>query len=137
MKKIRFLTVQEVIKLHDIAVERFGGALGIRNKGLLESAIAQPKLVIFEKYVYKDLFQMAGAYAFHIIKNHAFIDGNKRTGILVALTFLDMNNYCIETDPESLYELAIIIAQSKLSKNQIAEFFRKNVTGNLGRGPDE
>ena len=126
MKLIYFLTIQDVIRLHEKSIERFGGAPGIRDKNLLESAVVQPHVVIFKQYAHDDIFHMAAAYAFHIIKNHAFVDGNKRTGILSALTFLERNNYSIMTDSDSLYELALSIAQSHVNKDEIATFFKES-----------
>jgi death-on-curing protein len=91
-QKINFLTVKDVCKLHDLTLSKYGGTLGIRDLPLLESAVAQPSLVVFGRYVHETLFDMAAAYCFHLIKNHPFVDGNKRTGLLTTLTFLKQNN---------------------------------------------
>jgi len=128
MKLFYFLTVQDIIRLHDKSIERFGGAPGIRDIGLLESAAAQPSMFLFNKQIHETIFHMAAAYAFHIIKNHAFIDGNKRAGILAALTFLEKNNHIITTDPDTLYQLTLAIAQSEISTNEIATFFKESCT---------
>lgn len=69
---------------------------------------------------------MAAAYAYHIIKNHSFIDGNKRTGITVAFVFLELNNINVEMTQDQFFELAIAIATSKLNKDQIAEILRRH-----------
>lgn len=82
---INFFSVQEVIDIHNYTVERYGGAYGIRDQALLESAIAQPEMILFGSYIHEDIWHMAAAYAFHIIKNHPFIDGNKRAGTLTAI----------------------------------------------------
>jgi death-on-curing protein len=90
--KIIFLTFEEIITLHDALIKRFGGLSGLRDKGLLESAIYQPEITLGGKFAYQSLFAMSAAYAFGIIKNHAFFDGNKRTGMVAALLFLKRNN---------------------------------------------
>lgn len=124
--KVKFIGVNQVIKIHDRIINRYGGSHGIRDTNLLESAVAQPKMFVFGSYVHSDIFHMAAAYAFHIIKNHPFVDGNKRTGILSATLFLEKNDYILETNFDSLYTLAIKIACSELTKEEIAHFFSKN-----------
>jgi death-on-curing protein len=126
MIQFDFLSTQEVLELHEYIIDRYGGTLGLRELSLLDSAVAQPSLFVFGSCLHTDVFQMAAAYAFHIIKNHAFIDGNKRTGLLTALTFLRRNKIIIEADLDSLYDLTIDIATSKVNKGQIAEFFEKH-----------
>ena len=125
MNQIYFLTFDEIPRLHDYSIEEFGGVKGIRDSGLLESAAAQPQMIVFGQHVHEDIYHMAAAYCFHIIKNHAFIDGNKRIGLLVALTFLEKNNVTIEADFDSLYDLAMSVACSELNKEQVAEFFKQ------------
>lgn len=122
---MKFLTIKMVVTLHDKAIARFGGNPGIRDWGLLDSAIAQPRLKLFGSYVHDDVFMMAAAYCFHIIKNHAFFDGNKRTGILSAIVFLEKNGITVHENFELLYAFAIKVAESHYSKEAIAQFFRK------------
>lgn len=118
-----FLSVDEVIVIHQLVIARAGGVDGIRDRNLLESAVYHPQSQMFEQYLYADVYKMAAAYCYHIIKNHAFIDGNKRTGILVAMTFLEKNGFVVSANIDSLYRLAIDTAQSKISKDEIAVFF--------------
>jgi death-on-curing protein len=73
-----FLSVEDVIFLHDEQLVRFGGAAGIRDQGLLESAVGMPQASFGGEFLHADLFAMAAAYAFHIAQNQAFVDGNKR-----------------------------------------------------------
>jgi death on curing protein len=122
MNEITFLTIGDVIDIHDSLIEEYGGASGLRDRGLLESAIAQAKLHK-QFIVNSDLFHIAAIYAFHIIKNHAFVDGNKRTGTLAALAFLVKNRVLVVANSDALYELAIKIACSEINKEEIAEFF--------------
>ncbi len=125
MKSIVFLDFEEIVRLHNHLITKYGGAIGVRDKRLLESAAVQPQMKMFGKFIHPDLYLMAAAYCFHIIKNHPFVDGNKRTGILAALTFLSDNEIIIQADFDSLYTMAIKVACSELDKDQIAEFFRQ------------
>ena len=91
-----FLNVDDVLDLHAAQLELYGGGAGLRDRGLLESAVAQPQTSIGGAFVHDGLFAMAAAYLFHIVSNHPFVDGNKRTGLLAALVFLDLNGIAIE-----------------------------------------
>lgn len=98
MREPEFLDVEEVIALHGRQLEEFGGSSGIRDRGLLESAVAMPAATFGGAFVHEDLFAMAAAYAFHIAENQPFVDGNKRAGLYAALAFLRMNGYRV-VDP--------------------------------------
>jgi death-on-curing protein len=88
MHTITFLTVEQVIELHKSIIDRFGGAgYGIRDLGLLDSAVHQAEASVFGEYAHTSLYTMGAAYCFHILKNHPFVDGNKRTGLLQLLLF--------------------------------------------------
>lgn len=128
-----FLTdAADVIKLHDIAIETFGGVVGLRDYGLLESALNFPLMAIY----YGDerdrtMHAIAASYFFHVIKNHPFVDGNKRAGLFAALHFLNINNYDIDVSYDELYELAIDTAASRIDKDAIASFFKKHITSRI------
>lgn len=94
-----FLTVEDVLQLHDDQLERFGGSAGIRDRGVLESAVAVAKATFDGKLLHGDIFEMAAAYAFHIAENQPFLDGNKRSGLDAALVFLDVNGWLV-LDPD-------------------------------------
>ena len=126
MTKYRFITPKRVIRIHDEIIKRYGGFPGLRDYRLLESAVRQASAGFFGKYAHKNIFEMAATYLFHIIKNHAFIDGNKRTGLSVALLFLEQHKIEINLPFEELYEKTIDIAESKMSKEEIALFLKKN-----------
>ena len=78
------------------------------------------------EYYHTDLFEMAAAYLFHIVKNHPFVDGNKRTGIAAALVFLEMNSIDVRSTNEALLDTVLAVAEGTLQKSGIAEFFRKH-----------
>lgn len=120
-----FLDLERVLRTHVSLIERYGGAQGVRDVGLLHSAIAMPQASFGGELLHKDLFEMAAAYLYHIVQNHPFVDGNKRTGAACAIIFLAINNIEIEGDEEELVELTLAVAQSQAGKQQIAEFFRK------------
>lgn len=125
MKQVIFVTNERAIRLHRKLIEATGGISGLRDKSLLESAIAQPQMSIFKEYACKNIFEMAAAYCYHIAKNHPFIDGNKRTALAVTLFFLKKNGYALKPKVD-LYSLMLDIAASKIIKEQAAKFFKSN-----------
>lgn len=122
-----FITREWVDALHRWSLEEHGGQDGIRNEHGLESALAQPRNVFH--YGQGDLFDLAAAYAFHLAENQPFIDGNKRTAITTALTFLDLNG--VHTSPiadKTLYDAMIAIADKRLDKAGLAALFRSQLS---------
>ncbi len=120
-----FLTLEDVLDIHARQIARFGGAEGIRDRGLLESAVAAPQASFGGQLLHSDLFEIAAAYAFHIAENQPFIDGNKRTGLLSAIVFLDINGVSINYPDPRLYNAMIDIAEKKLDKRGLANLFRE------------
>ncbi len=119
-----FLTLEEVLEIHSAQLSRFGGAAGVRDIGLLESALSQPQASFGGDYVHGDLFEMAAAYLFHVVSNHPFVDGNKRAGLLSALVFLDINGIEINDKGDTLYDLTIKVASGNSNKSEISEVLR-------------
>jgi len=124
----KFLTLEQVIALHQLQIDEFGGSPGVRDEGLLLSALAQPESGLGESYFHKDLFEMAAAYFFHLVKNHAFHDGNKRIAALTAAVFLEVNGTIVTADEDDFEKLVMDAAQSLATKDQIADFFRRNTS---------
>jgi len=120
-----FLELEEVLELHERQIEAFGGTLGIRDQGLLESALAMPGATFGGQFVPESLFAMAAAYAFHVAQNQPFLDGNKRTGLGAALVFLRLNGYRVLDPAEALYDAMIAIAERRLDKAGLAEILRR------------
>ncbi len=115
-----FLDIEDVLFIHAEQLPVYGGSAGIRDRGLLESAVAMPRASAGGLFAHEDLFAMAAAYAFHIAQNQPFLDGNKRTGLLAAIVFLDLNGVTID-DPEGvLYEAMIAIAERRMDKSDLA-----------------
>lgn len=122
----KFLTLSQVISLHQMQIDQFGGSPGVKDEGLLLSALGQPESGFGDEYFHKDLYEMAAAYLFHLVKNHAFNDGNKRIAALTAAVFLQVNGLMVTADENEFEKLVLDAAQSLALKEQIAEFFRKN-----------
>jgi len=121
-----FLTLGEVIEIHRDQIERYGGDPGIRDLGLLQSALAIPAAGFGGRYLHTDLFEMAAAYLFHITQNHPFIDGNKRTGAVASLVFLSLNGVEVEADEEEFERIVLGVAEGKIDKASVAKFFQNN-----------
>ena len=121
-----FLTLEEVLEIHRDEIERHGGTLGVRDNGLLESAVAAPQSGFVGHYLHSDLYEMAAAYLFHLVQNHPFLDGNKRVGVATALVFLTMNGVETKMANQALVDMVLAVAKGKMNKPAIAEFFRKH-----------
>jgi death-on-curing protein len=122
-----FLTLDEIIAVHSDQFERYGGSLGVRDWGLLKSAIAMPAASFGGQYLHSDLYEMAAAYLFHLVQNHPFIDGNKRVGAAAADVFLTMNDLQLTAEQDDYAELVLAVARGETSKSAAAEFFRAHV----------
>jgi death-on-curing protein len=120
-----FLTLDEVMEIHRVQLERWGGLEGVRDLGAIESAIAQPEATFAGEYLHEDLFSMAAAYAYHLAESQGFLDGNKRTGLDAALTFLALNDIDIPDPGVALFEAMIEIGSRRMSKPQLAQLLRE------------
>jgi death on curing protein len=109
-------------------LSRYGGLAGVRDRALLESAIARPIATFGGETLHADLFEMAAAYFYHIVRNHPFLDGNKRTGLIVALTFLAMNGIPIPPAAEEFYDTTIGVAEGRIAKPDLTAFLRRSAT---------
>ena len=119
-----FLALAEVIDIHADQLRRYGGQGGVRDLGLLQSALAQPEASFSGAWLHRDLHDMAAAYAYHLSQNHPFIDGNKRTALASALVFLELNGVSI-ADPKGRLKAAMLaVASGTFDKIQLAALFR-------------
>jgi death-on-curing protein len=121
-----FLALDEVIEIHSDQIKRYGGHSGIRDIELLKSAIAMPATSFGGDYLHTDIYEMAAAYLYHIVRNHPFIDGNKRTGAVASVVFLMMNGIEINADEDNFEKTVLSAAEGKIDKAVIARFFRNN-----------
>ena len=126
MPTIDFLQLDEVLHIHQDQVQRYGGDPGIRDGGALLSAIAMPQVTYDQAHLHQNLFEMAAAYLFHIVQNHPFIDGNKRTGTVAAIVFLSINDVEIDVDEDELAEFVFAVARGEVDKPAIASFLRQH-----------
>lgn len=115
-KPPRFLSVDEVMILHATSIELHGGSHGIRDEGLLRSACAMPEQGFAGEFAHTVPFGMASAYAFHLCKNHPFVDGNKRTAFVACVSFLQMNGWEMQAPDETAWEQIVAIAENRLDK---------------------
>jgi death on curing protein len=116
--------MSEVLIILQDQIRRYGGTYGLRDPALLSSALAMPSSSFEGKYLHRDLFEQAAAYAFHICQNHPFFDGNKRTALATALVFLSFNGIELDDPKEELYDLMMKTAKGKAGKPEIATKFR-------------
>ncbi|RYD81801.1 MAG: type II toxin-antitoxin system death-on-curing family toxin [Sphingobacteriales bacterium] len=120
------ITKEDVLKLHHLSIEKYGGAHGIRDEGLLDSAIARPYQTFGGENVYSTVFEQAAAFAESLIINHPFVDGNKRTGFLVMFALLRINNIILTAAEDSAYDLAINISTGHAKFDEILTWLKNN-----------
>jgi death on curing protein len=122
---ITYISFEFVLSLHDQLIEEYGGAKGILNEGLLHSALEMPKARFNGRDLHRTIYDKTAAYLFHLIKNHPFIDGNKRTASMTALVFYATNfkgGFGIFDD--EYQDLILSVAQGNAKKKEIAKFFQ-------------
>ncbi|HOO64955.1 MAG TPA: type II toxin-antitoxin system death-on-curing family toxin [Synergistaceae bacterium] len=116
--------MSEIIEIHQDQVTRYGGASGIRDMDLLKSALGMPLATYGGKFLHTDICEMAAAYLFHLVKNHPFLDGNKRVGAVAALVFLALNGYDFNAPEEDFAEMVLSVARGELDKADVTVFLR-------------
>ena len=124
MKEPIWLLDEVVIAIHSRQLAEHGGLDGIRDPGMLSSAIARPKNAFAYSQPKPDIAALAAAYAFGIIKNHPFVDGNKRTAYVLCRTFLKLNGHDIEATDVEKYQTFLAVAESALDEAQLAQWIR-------------
>lgn len=126
MEEPLWMDLADAVITHDLEIAAHGGSTGIRDSGLLDSALARPKNV----WAYADsppsLAVLAAAYAFGISSNHPFVDGNKRTALVVSFSFLEVNGRSVNASQEDAYLTILGLAAGEISENQLAEWFERN-----------
>lgn len=122
---IKFLTLDQVLEIHDTFLKAYGGLDGVRDHGLLASAVEMPRVAVYGEELHETLYDKASAYLYHIVKNHPFNDGNKRTGAGSALMFLRVNGIDPNYDNEEYVQFVINVADGKVEKTEISQFFQR------------
>lgn len=138
MGQPRYLRHDEVLAVHHDLIRHFGGAPGLRDHGLFESAMAASEAGFGGQYVPPDLPDMAAAYLYHLVRNHPFVDGNKRVALAAAHLFLWGNGFSLDTDEEKIEMLVLAAATADASEEEVAKFIRQHMTarpaGQAGEG---
>jgi death-on-curing protein len=130
MDSIEFLELSDILEIHADQISLYGGTIELRDAGILESAIEQPRTTFSGQFLHAFPFEMAAAYLFHIVNNHPFVDGNKRTGTVAALVFLDWNHVEFDCQPGGLTDLTLAVATGSRTKKEIATFFQDRSSWN-------
>jgi death-on-curing protein len=120
----RWLRIEAVLAIHEIVLRIFGGQAGLRDLGLLESALARPRNQFVRARA--DLAALAGAYAVGIVRAHPFLDGNKRTAFVCAVTFLEQNRRRFEAPEKEVVAQMVALAQRTLTEKEFAGWLRAN-----------
>lgn len=120
------LTKSQVIQIHSILIQETGGIDGIRDEGLLDSALNSPFQSFGGEDIYKTIQSKASRLGFSLINNHAFVDGNKRIGLLVMMTFLEMNGIILECSNKEIIELGLGVASNKLDDKDLLDWIIKH-----------
>jgi death on curing protein len=120
-----FLTLDDVLQFHADQIEAFGGDGAILDSGKLESALAQPLASFGGHYLHEDLAAMAAAYLYHVVQNHPFADGNKRTGLNAAIVFLELNGFPLDVPADETEQLVLRVAKGEADKQEVGRFFRR------------
>ena len=121
-----YLTAEQVLFGHYRLVSETGGEHGVRDLGLLESAIARPRATFDQQELYPDLFEKAAALMESLINNHPFVDGNKRTGIACAVLFLQQNGISFSTRNADLEKFTLRVASSQAGRSEITKWLKKH-----------
>lgn len=125
---MKYLTTEDVLLLHHLSIEKSGGSHGLRDAGLLDAAVHRPQATFAGEDLYPTLFDKAGALCHSLIKNHAFVDGNKRTSLLSAMTFLELNGYVFMCGQEELVAFGLKIDNENVSSDGIASWLKAHST---------
>lgn len=116
---MKILDINDIIKMHTTLIKETGGINGIRDIGLLESAVYSPFQTFGKEYIYKSIEEKASRLCYSLVNNHAFIDGNKRIGVLTMLVFLELNGIIINCTDNELIKLGLGLANNKISSDML------------------
>jgi len=129
---MRFLTLEQVYRLQERALAQQGGLPGVRDAGAVESAIAQPQMTFGGEDLYPTLAEKAAALAFSLVKNHAFLDANKRVGHAAMETFLVMNGHMLVADVDEQERVILAVAGSTMEREEFTAWVRAHVVPREG-----
>ncbi|MBL7183173.1 MAG: type II toxin-antitoxin system death-on-curing family toxin [Anaerolineae bacterium] len=121
---MRHLTIDEIFAIHDRAIREYGGSPELLDLGRLEATLAVPRQTMFGEELYPDIFSKAAILFYLLIKNHPFVDGNKRTAFLALMRFLNINGYSLNATNDELYQFTIDVASSVSTKEEVEMWIR-------------
>ncbi len=124
---MRYPTLDEVLTLHQSALEAYGGSAGLRDFGALQSSLAVPRQAMFGEELYPTLADKAAILLYLLVQNHPFVDGNKRVALSTCFWFLESNGYTLEVKHEELYQFTIDIASGRLDKGGVTAWMREHL----------
>ena len=128
MNEIEFLPKHIIIYFHQQIISLYGGTLGLRDEGLLDSALEQPRAMFDGSYLHDSLVKMAAAYGFHICNNHPCIDGNKRVALVAMDAFLQKNGFEISSSEKDIYEIMMNLASGIITKADLTDWLEANIS---------
>lgn len=124
---MKYLTVKDVLLLHQMAIDKYGGSHGLRDYGLLESAVMRAQATFAGQDLYPDIFTKGAALVHSLLLNHQFVDGNKRTAMFSVMTFLELNGYEFIAEQKEIVKAAVWIENKKPELEEIAGWLKKHV----------
>lgn len=124
---MRYLFLEEILALHEKVITSSGGSFGLRDRRVLESAIAQPGMTFGDQYLYPTMAEKAAALGHSLIQNHPFLDGNKRIGHAAMEVFLVLNGYEISASADEQEQTILTVAMGKMSREELSEWLRRNL----------
>lgn len=125
MDQLRFLSTEDVMRLHADTLEHEGGCQGVKDFGLLDSAVHMPRQMFCGEYLHPSLPSMASAYLFHIASNQALNDGNKRAGAMASLAFLYENGVDFQPPADELEKATLAVAACQMTKDELTQWFEQ------------
>lgn len=126
--EIRYLKLEEVLRIHERLIVQYGGSFGLLNQGALESSLDAPQQGMFGQELYPDIPSKAAILFYLLVKNHAFMDGNKRTAFACLLRFLNVNGHALVASDDELFQFILDVATSVSDKEQVTEWIRSRLS---------
>ena len=127
LQTLEFLDQASVLRIHERQIRKYGGTPGVRDDGLLESALAQPQATFGGALLHLTIYEQAAAYLYHLAMNHPFLDGNKRTAFAVMDAFLRLNGYQLNLSNDQAYQLVLEVVKKTVSKEDLSDRLAETV----------
>lgn len=125
----RYLTSEEVLTLHQLLIDKYGGDSGVRDWGLIESALQRPQIGFGDQEAYPDVLMKAAVLLYSLVNNHGFIDGNKRVGFAACSTFLLLNKIELDATDKDVVAMALDVAKGKADEHTIYSWIKSHTQG--------